>query len=37
MAVISRKQRNNYQIDVLYAMDPQTGEMEQILPSYDAE
>ena len=37
VAVISRKQRNNYQIDVLYAMDPETGEMEQILPSYDAE
>lgn len=35
--VISRKTRNNYQIDVLYAMNPETGEIEQILPSYDAQ
>jgi hypothetical protein len=32
-AVISRRARNNYAIDVIYAMDPQTGEMEQVLPS----
>jgi hypothetical protein len=37
MAVISRKTRNNYKIDVLYAMNPETGEIEQVLPSYDAE
>lgn len=36
-AVLSRKARNNYAIDVLYAMDPATGQMEQVLPSYDAE
>jgi hypothetical protein len=32
-AVISRRARNNYAIDVIYAMDPQTGEIEQVLPS----
>lgn len=37
VAVISRKTRNNYQIDVLNAVNPETGELEQILPSYDAE
>lgn len=36
VAVISRKTRNNYAIDVLYGMDPATGEMVQVLPSYDA-
>lgn len=35
-AVISRKGRNNYAIDVLYALDPATGYLEQVLPSYDA-
>jgi hypothetical protein len=37
VAVLSRKTRNNYAIDVLYAMDPETGYIEQVLPSYDAE
>ena len=37
IAVISRKTRNNYAIDVLYAMNPETGDLEQVLPSYDAE
>lgn len=37
VAVLSRKTRNNYAIDVLYAMDPETGTIEQVLPSYDAE
>ncbi|MCA8918739.1 MAG: hypothetical protein KDB32_06650 [Planctomycetes bacterium] len=37
VAMISRKTRNNYQIDVLYAMNPETGDLVQILPSYDAE
>jgi hypothetical protein len=37
VAVISRKTRNNYAIDALYALDPETGNTEQILPSYDAE
>ena len=37
VAVLSRKTRNNYAIDVLYAMNPVTGDMEQVLPSYDAE
>ncbi len=36
VAVISRKGRNNYAIDVLYALDPATGYIEQVLPSYDA-
>jgi hypothetical protein len=36
VAVVSRKTRNNYAIDVLYAMNPATGDMEQVLPSYDA-
>ena len=36
VAVVSRKTRNNYAIDVLYAMNPETGDIEQVLPSYDA-
>ena len=36
VAVISRKTRNNYAIDVLYAMNPETGDLVQVLPSYDA-
>lgn len=36
MCVISRATRNNYAIDALYALHPQTGETVQILPSYDA-
>lgn len=36
LCVISRKGRNNYAIDVLYALDPATGYTEQVLPSYDA-
>jgi hypothetical protein len=37
LAVVSRKARSNYAIDVLYAMDPVTAELVQVLPSYDAE
>lgn len=33
VAVISRRARNRYAIDVMYVMDPATGEMEQLLPS----
>jgi hypothetical protein len=36
VAVLSRKNRNSYTIDVLYALEPATGEIVQILPSYDA-
>jgi hypothetical protein len=36
VAVLSRKNRNSYAIDVLYALEPATGEIVQILPSYDA-
>jgi hypothetical protein len=36
VAVVSRKTRNNYAIDVLYALEPATGTLEQVLPSYDA-
>jgi hypothetical protein len=36
VAVISRKTRNNYAIDVLYAMNPESGDLVQVLPSYDA-
>jgi hypothetical protein len=36
IAVISRKTRNNYAIDALYAMNPESGDLEQVLPSYDA-
>ncbi|MBE7490872.1 MAG: hypothetical protein HS108_03770 [Planctomycetes bacterium] len=36
LAVVSRKGRNNYALDVLYALDPATGYIEQVLPSYDA-
>jgi len=37
VAVISRKTKNNYKIDVLYALNPETGELEQVLPSSDEE
>ncbi|MBZ0136417.1 MAG: hypothetical protein K8I27_08610 [Planctomycetes bacterium] len=37
VAVISRKTKNNYKIDVLYALNPETGELEQVLPSNDEE
>lgn len=37
LVVVSRKARNNYAIDVLYAVNPETGEIEQVLPSYDAQ
>ncbi len=33
-AFLSRKGRSSYAIDAVYAMDPATGEMEQVLPSY---
>lgn len=33
VAFISRRGRNSYAIDVMYVMDPSTGEMEQLLPS----
>lgn len=33
VGVLSRKNRNSYAIDVLYAMNPATGEMEQVLPN----
>ncbi len=36
LGVLSRKGRNNYAIDVLYALEPATGEILQVLPSYDA-
>lgn len=36
VCVLSRKSRNTYAIDVLYALEPATGEMVQVLPSYDA-
>jgi hypothetical protein len=32
-AVLSRRGHNNYAIDVLYALDPQTGVLEQVLPN----
>ena len=37
VAVVSRKGKNSYALDVLYGMDPATGELVQILPSYDAQ
>lgn len=37
VAVISRKTKNNYKIDALYALNPETGELEQVLPSNDEE
>ena len=37
VAVVSRKTKNNYKIDVLYALNPETGELEQVLPSNDEE
>lgn len=37
VAVISRKTKNNYKIDVLYALNPETGDLEQVLPSNDEE
>jgi hypothetical protein len=36
VAVISRKTRNNYAIDVMYALNPESGDLVQVLPSYDA-
>jgi hypothetical protein len=33
LVVLSRKARDSYAIDVLYALDPATGAMEQVLPS----
>jgi len=36
VAVINRKSRNNYAFDRLYALEPDQGDIEQILPSYNA-
>ncbi|MBK8207611.1 MAG: hypothetical protein IPK87_12615 [Planctomycetes bacterium] len=33
VAVLSRSAKNNYKIDVVYGMNPETGEIEQVLPS----
>lgn len=34
VAVLSRSAKNNYRIDAVWAMNPETGETEQVLPSY---